>query len=73
MNEQKDMFEKYAVEAGSLEDFMMRYYKRDRYTGRGEEYAQTLLASYQEDMDKFGIAWISHHDSVTGEVVSYIA
>lgn len=63
---------KYRVDATSLEDFMSRYYKPDRYTGRGEEYAVGLLASYREELNRDGIAWICYHDSVTGEHVSYV-
>lgn len=63
---------KYRVGATSLEDFMSRYYKLDRYTGRGEEYAAGLLSSYQVELEQNGIVFITHHDSVTGECVSYV-
>ncbi len=65
------MFKNYRVEAESVEDFLHRYYKPDRYTGRGLEYAAILLASHQADFEKDGYDIISHHDSVTGRVVAY--
>ena len=64
-------FRQYQVQAASVEDFLARYYKPGRYTGRGEEYAAGLLSSYQEEFDEKGWTFISHHDSVTGRVVSY--
>lgn len=68
------MFEKfmqYKVTAESVEDFLERYYKPDRYHGRGEEYAAVLLASHQADFEQHGYDIISHHDSVTGQVVAF--
>lgn len=59
------LFDKYAVEADSVADFLVRYYRRERYT-------DTLLASYEEEFNELGICWISHHDNVTGDVVSFL-
>jgi hypothetical protein len=59
------------VEAESIADFLERYYKPDRYHGRGEDYAAILLASYQENYESNGYKAISHHDSATGRTVSY--
>lgn len=61
----------YRVRAKSVEDFLARYYKPDRYTGRGPEYAAALLASYQRDFDEHGYCVTSHHDSKSGEVVAF--
>lgn len=55
----------------SVAEFLSKYYKRDRYTGRGSNYAESLLRSYQQQADKNGYCFISHHDSSTGEVVSF--
>lgn len=68
---QFENFRKYQKPADSVADFLERYYKRDRYHGRGEESAARLLAIYQNDVVEMGCTWISHHDSVTGEIVSY--
>ena len=67
------MFRKDEVKAFSLEDFMDRYYKPDRYRGRGLDYAAGLLASKRADLEQDGWTIISHHDSVTGKVVAYFS
>jgi hypothetical protein len=64
-------FKKYAVPAENVADFLARYYKRSRYTGRGDEYAACLLKSYTEEFEKYGFCFISHHDSNTGEVTAF--
>ena len=58
-------------EADSVADFLARYYKPDRYTGRGPEYAAGLLAAYTKEYNEKGWLMISRHDSVTGWVVSW--
>jgi len=50
----REYWRKYAVEADSVEDYLDRYYKPERYTGRGEEYAAALLKSYKEDVEATG-------------------
>ena len=59
------------VEAEDVADFLERFYRRDRYHGRGAEYAQGLLASHEDHFERFGYDIISRHDSKTGEVVAY--
>ena len=66
-----DLFKKYEVKAEGIADFLAKYYKPDRYTGRGDEYANALLKSHEKDFKSRGFDMISHHDSVTGKVVSY--
>lgn len=66
-----EAYRKYQKPADSVADFLERYYKRDRYHGRGEAYAAVLLASYESEAAEKGCCWISYHDSVTGECVSY--
>lgn len=66
-----ESFKKYQVEADNIEDFLNRFYKPDRYTGRGEVYTDTLLRSRQLDVQADGFTWISRHDSITGRCVSY--
>lgn len=55
---------KCAVEADSLEDYLSRYYKSDRVT-------DTLLATYQEELDHDGYVHTSHHDNITGRHISW--
>jgi hypothetical protein len=57
------------VDAESLEDFCLRYYKPDRYMGRGQDYATAVLKSQRRDMGIFGFALINRHESITGKNV----
>jgi len=66
-----DAFKGNAQPADSVADFLDRYYKKDRYTGRGADYAAVLLASYTEQYEKEGFCYCSHHDSNTGEVAAW--
>lgn len=59
------------VQADSVKDFLERYYKPDRYRGRGEEYAASLLASHEARYQAYGYDLISRHDSVTGQAVYF--
>ena len=64
-------FEKNAVKAKSIKDFIDTYYKPSRSTGRGDDYYQALLRSHTADFARHGYDIISRHDSRTGEVVAY--
>lgn len=55
----------------TVAEFLDRYYRPDRYTGRGEEYAAVVLKSHEKDFNELGVDWISKHDSLTGSVVSF--
>ena len=61
-------FEQFSVEAASVADFMARYYKTDRYTGRNkatgwhDEYAAELLADREADFAKNGYTFIGEHE-----------
>lgn len=55
----------------TVSEFLDKYYKHDRYKGRGEEYAAVILNSHEEDFKRFGMDWISRHESRTGEVVAF--
>ena len=55
----------------TVAEFLDLYYKKDRYTGRGEEHAAVVLASHEKMFELWGMDWISRHDSVTGEVVAF--
>ena len=67
----KIAFSDYIVECSSVEGFLDRYYKQERYRGRGRPYAVALLESYLAEFERRGFVYISKHDSVTGKVVSY--
>lgn len=64
-------YQQYEMPAADVADFLARYYKADRYTGRGDDYAAALLQSYEERFEADGFVIISHHDSRSGEIVSY--
>lgn len=66
-----ESFKKYVVEASSLEEFLEKYTKHDRHAGRGPEYVNARTKSHQEDIDKYGFTFITHHNSKSGETVSY--
>lgn len=66
-----ERFKQYAVQADSVEDFLQKYTKPGRHYGRGEDYAQCRIASYTQELQEKGFCFMSHHESVTGEVVSY--
>ena len=51
-----------------VQKFLEKFYKPDRYHGRGQEYAELLLNSYRKEYKKTGYILISRHDSVTGKV-----
>ena len=60
-----------AIGCTSIGEFLSRYYRRDRYQGRGEEYAAAVLSSAQEYFEQRGHTLISRHDSVLGQAVWY--
>ena len=65
-------FKKYEVfDVGSIKGFCAKYYKHDRYMGRGKEYVNAVIESHKEYIEEFGYTIISHHDSITGQVVSF--
>lgn len=55
----------------TVSEFLDKYYKHDRYKGRGEEYAAVVLNSHEEDLKKYDMDWMSKHESRTGEVVAF--
>jgi len=59
------------VKAKNIEDFLNRYYRPERFHGRGEEYAQAVIKSAKEHFAEFGYDIITHHSSVTGQTVSF--
>jgi hypothetical protein len=67
----KPLFWDDRVKAKSVKDFLEKYYRPDRYHQRGEDYATAVLASHEKDFSEEGWTFITHHDSVTGENVSF--
>ena len=66
-----EKFKKYEVMADNVEDFLEKYTKYNRHRGRGLDYVKCRINSHKEELEKYGYTFITHHDSKTGEVVSY--
>lgn len=52
------------VKADSVEDFVLKYYKKDRLTS-------SIIENKKRELKSFGHCTISHHDSNTGKIVRY--
>lgn len=64
------------VEAESVRDFIIRWYKHDRLFGRddwfpGYAYGEGIIAYHEAEAAEQGYTAISRHESKTGEVVYY--
>ena len=60
------------VEASSVEDYLNRYYKKDRLQSVDQAYGEgTMLRSYEIDFECFGYVHTSHYDNVTGEWICW--
>ena len=56
--------------------FIKKYYKHERFEGRngpiwGSDYSQTVYEGYRKDLERFGFAWISKFESVTGNAIRF--
>lgn len=52
------------VKADSVEDFVNKYYKKERLTN-------TMVETKEREFKNFGYCTISHHDSNTAKIVRY--
>jgi|GEM_PF-2424448 len=66
-----EKFKKYEVEAPDLADFCKRYHKAGAWHNRPDDYREADYNGHLNDLVKYGYTIIPHHDSVTGEIVSY--
>lgn len=55
----------------TVREFVETYQKYDRLHGRGDDYAESVIASSEEQFSKYGYTLISRHESAIGEVVWY--
>ncbi|MGF7036889.1 hypothetical protein [Mucilaginibacter lappiensis] len=53
-------------------EFAYKYRKSERFTGRGIEYEFAVIRSHLDDLERHGYTSISHHDNITGKMVTYI-
>lgn len=65
-----NLFKDCSVEAKNLQDFLDRYYRKDRHNLYTAGHA---LKEGREDLKEHGITWISKFESITGKVVAFIA
>jgi hypothetical protein len=66
-----ESFKQYKVEAKSVEEFCLEYYKHKKLHNRGESYIRIIIESKIKELKENGFTFISHHDSKTGEIVSF--
>lgn len=59
------------TDVSTVEEFAKKYRKADRYTARGKEYVKVIMDSHYEELEERGYCSISHHDSNTGEFVTF--
>lgn len=72
MSKAYETFKKYQVtDVSTVEEFLQKYTKFSRHEGRGEEYVKTRIKSYKEELEKEGFTFMTHHESKTGECVSF--
>ncbi|PAV30209.1 hypothetical protein CIL05_07010 [Virgibacillus profundi] len=67
-------FKKYQVSnVSSVREFIERYYKPTRLkdTQGMEGRKERLISNYEKELKECGYCFISHHDNITGEVVSF--
>ena len=58
-----ETFKKYEVFAENLRDFCDKYHNYP--------YSECDYEAHKEDIQKYGFTFIPHHDSITGDIVSY--
>ncbi len=70
--DKKDLFREYQVnDVKTVEEFCNKYYKNKSFIDRGDEYVKCVIESNYKYLQKFGYTFITHHDSITGEIVSF--
>lgn len=60
------------VQANSLDEFMQRYRRHDRYGARSEREQDAIRRCHESELRAHGITWIAHYDSATGKLVSWM-
>ncbi len=55
----------------TIEEFAHKYYKPDRFTGRGVDYVDCCLKSHRKSIEELGYTCLSHHDKVTGRFIAF--
>lgn len=72
MTEIYEHFKKFQMpDCEDLKQFLQKYYKYERYKGRGDEYAYYLFMSHRDYLLDHGFDFISKHDSITGRIAAF--
>lgn len=58
-----ESFKKYVVYAENLREFCDKFHNHT--------YNESDYEAHKEDLEKYGYTIIPHHDSITGNIVSY--
>ena len=72
-----ELYNKFIVkDCDSLEQFLTKYRRVDRFTGRdgkewGLDYSKKISKSHHKELLIYGITWISPFESNTGTVVAF--
>jgi len=61
----------YAEGVNSVVEFLDKYYKPSRFRLRGEEYANAVIKSAEEEIKNYGCTLASRHESNLGVAVWY--
>lgn len=72
MNRHQELFIGNLVPADSVEDFAARYRKYDRYGSRSTEERAAIMGNHRAELAAYGITWVSHYDSCTGQCVAWM-
>lgn len=72
MTAYQQLFKTDLVEADSLEDFMIRYRRHDRYHSLSDSQKQAIKSTHESELKSHGITWVAGYDSNTGKLVSWM-
>ena len=55
----------------TVREFVEKFQKHERLHGRGDDYAECVIASSEDQFRLHGYTIISRHESITGEPIWY--
>ena len=64
--------EQIVKDVSTVDEFANKYRLAERFTGRGEKYAEAIRESHRQDMATLGYTSISKYESVTGKAVYFV-
>jgi len=67
-----ELLERFIVkDCVSLEQFLDKYRKPERFKMRGKDYSDKIIKTHKEELLNYGITWIGNYESNTGKIVAY--